>query len=80
MGSTGCLKCSTEIGTKYTSPGGSASCTSCLADAYMLEGECKLKPKGVVTKEDGTTLETLELEEGWFRFSEFSTEIYPCPR
>ena len=79
VGSTSCLKCSTEIGTQYTSSKGSASCSTCLEDSYMsLKGECKSKPDGVVRDESGTTLETMELEPGFFRFSAASTAVYEC--
>ena len=43
-----------------------------------LKGECESKPNGVVRDKSGTTLETMELEPGFFRFSAASTEIYAC--
>ena len=84
-GSVSCLKCSSEVGygygPQYTSPAGSATCSKCIKDSYMADnGKCISKDKGIVAKEEGTTLETLELEESWYRFSRTATAIYACTR
>ena len=84
-GSVSCLKCSSEVGygygPQYTSPAGSATCSECVKDSYMADnGKCKSKDKGIVAKEKGTMLETLELEGGYYRFSRTSTEVYACNR
>ena len=65
-------------GPEYTSPEGSATCSSCVEESYMVNGRCERKPKGAETETEGTTLETLELGEGYFRFSKSSTEVYAC--
>ena len=82
---TSCLKCSSEVddgyGPQYTSAAGSATCSKCVKESYMADnGKCKPKPEGIVAKEEGTTLETLELEESWYRFSRTATAIYACTR
>ena len=41
--------------------------------------KCEPKPEGVEVKNDGTTLKTLELMQGWYRFSSTSTTVYLCP-
>ena len=84
-GSVSCLKCSSEAGygygPQYTSPAGSATCSECVKDSYMADnGKCKSKDEGIVAEEEGTTLETLELEESWYRFSRTATAIYACTR
>ena len=76
-----CLKCSSEVGYEYTSSIGSATCDRCVKDWYMADnGKCKSKDKGVVAKDEGTTLETLELEGGYYRFSRTSAKVYECTR
>jgi hypothetical protein len=80
-----CLKCSSEVdygyGPQYTSPVGSATCSECVKESYMADnGKCKPKPEGAVANEEGTTLETLEVKAGWFRFDALASEVYPCPR
>ena len=85
MGMISCLKCSSEVdygyGPQYASPVGSATCSECVKDSYMADnGECKPKPEGVVANEKGTTLETLEVKAGWFRFDALASAVYPCPR
>ena len=45
----------------------------------MVNGNCKPKSEGVVAKTEGTILNTLELEEGWYRFGTTSEDIYACP-
>ena len=50
----------------------------------MLNGKCIVKSdlgQGVVVKATtrGTTLETLELKKGWYRFSTAARTVYPCP-
>jgi hypothetical protein len=68
-------------GPQYTSAAGSATCSECVKESYMADnGKCKPKPEGIVAKEEGTTLETLALETGWFRFGVLATKVYPCPR
>ena len=44
----------------------------------MVRDECTKCPIGA-TCEEGTTLTTLVLHEGQFRFSVDSTEVYACP-
>ena len=80
-----CLKCSNEeatyeYGPKYTSSEGSAVCDACVTSSYMIDGRCESKGNGVAQGgKEGMTLETLELEDGYFRFTSSSTEVYPCP-
>ena len=45
----------------------------------MINDKCIEKVDGMVIRDDGTTLETLELEKGWYRFSTESRDIYRCP-
>ena len=85
VGMVSCLKCSSEVdsgyGPQYTSPAGSATCSECVKESYIAaNGECTSKVNGVVAKEEGTTLETLELEEWFYRFSRTSAMVYECTR
>mmetsp|Transcript_103767 Transcript_103767/g.298635 ORF Transcript_103767/g.298635 Transcript_103767/m.298635 type:complete len:448 (-) Transcript_103767:1131-2474(-) len=73
-----CLKCTSEIGPSYHSSEGSAECDECLRYTYMKGGKCVDKPEGVKIDEVGTTLESMRLDQGYFRFSSKSTEVYPC--
>ena len=46
----------------------------------MLKGKCKAKPgEGVVVESEGTTLQSLELEPYFYRFSETAETVYHCP-
>ena len=45
----------------------------------MPSGDCVSCPDGAVCLEPGATLANIELEEGWYRFSQTSTDIYSCP-
>ena len=69
---------------------GSASCSMCErshylvrgvneVNGYILDGVCHKKSDGVDDTEPGTTLETLDLRGGFFRFSLAASEVYPCP-
>ena len=42
------------------------------------EEQCVKKPAGIKTDKAGTTLESMELESGYFRFSFTSPYVYPC--
>ena len=78
-------------GPEYSSPAGSASCTICAdefywvqgktkVNDYTLNGECREKPAGVKVMEgaEGTTLESMKVLGGYYRFSSTSTEVYEC--
>ena len=78
-GAETCLQCESEKGPSYTSSAGSASCELCVADWYMAEDGCREKEEGmVVGRKAGTTLETLELESGYFRLARTSDVVVPC--
>ena len=74
---------------EYSSPAGSASCTICAEEyywvqgeteinGYTLDGECHEKPPGVEGGTEGTTLESMKVLGGFYRFSSTSTEVYEC--
>ena len=74
---------------EYSSPAGSASCTICAEDyywvqveteinGYTLNGECHEKPSGVEGGTEGTTLESMRLNKGYFRFWSTSNKVYEC--
>ena len=50
-----------------------------MKDAYWNGRKCVDKPPGVKRDEAGTTLESMKLTKGFFRFTATSTEVYPCP-
>ena len=46
----------------------------------MLKGKCRSKPdEGVVVASEGTTLASLEVERGYYRFSATAETVYHCP-
>ena len=48
----------------------------------MIKKKCVEKGEGMVVQEEGTkgtTLKTLELDKGWYRFSAESHDVYACP-
>ena len=73
---------------RYTSTTGSAECATCVEGNYMNEQQkCKLCANVVKgsTKDFpgvkcglGTTLKGLQMLNGFYRFSDSSTEAYPC--
>lgn len=77
-----------ELGTETcefcTSPAtslqGSSGCEECESGYYYhtMHGVCHSCPKGGLCLE-GTTLETIEATWGFYRFTETSSKIYPCP-
>lgn len=78
------------MSTAYTAPEGSASCTQCKEDYYMLlgeyelngyklNGECLLKPDGADVSKAGTTLETMVVLEGYYRFTRTSVKVRHLP-
>ena len=76
------LKCSTEKGQAYTSLPGARACSVCVATHFMHATKgCVAKPRGVDKSEgsEGSTVETLDVNEAFFRFSTTSAEIEACP-
>ena len=43
------------------------------------DNTCESKPEGVEANNEGTTLETLNLRPGFYRFSSGSNGVYACP-
>ena len=81
-GMVSCDKCNSEedYGQQYTSPEGSATCSQCIKTSIMINNECEHKGDGVNKDKKGSTLHTLELEEGYYRFTGTSREVYECTR
>ena len=72
-------KCTAEVGTEYSSSGGTSECDECIDGYYMIaSGTCKECPLGA-TCARGTTLETMSVDEGQYRFKIESIEVYACP-
>ena len=72
-------KCTAEVGTEYSSSGGTSECDECIDGYYMIaSGTCKECPLGATCTE-GTTLETMSVDEGQYRFEIYSTVVYACP-
>ena len=44
------------------------------------DGICQSCPEGADCPEAGSSLESLNLKGGWFRFTPKSTETYACPK
>ena len=86
LGSIECDKCSTLVhGDGYTSVGGASSCALCQKGYYMhpngptSAGGCRSCPPQGAVCEEGTTLATLVIEEGFYRASYDAETVYPCP-
>ena len=62
--------CSTEHGKGYWSSEGSAECDLATDKYFMEEGTPFPCPEGVNCDEPGTTTESMQLEDGWFKFGE----------
>ena len=70
-----------EFGSEYTSDEGSDTCGVCIAAYYMnADGKCIEKGKGVIKEAGtaGTTLSTMSIEEGYWRYTSTSTQVYEC--
>jgi len=80
-GMVSCEKCASEsqYGSDYTSAEGSPTCNLCVRESYMDDGECFEKPEGVIRTHAGTTLESMSLERGWYRFAPSAAGVYLCP-
>jgi hypothetical protein len=85
-GSIACSECEAVYGAAYTSGKGSSSCDTCVRDHYQHPEDsaqngthtCRPCPDGASCSE-GTTLATLTIDRGFFRFSNTSTTLYLCP-
>ena len=79
QGATTCLKCSTDGGgVGYDSSDGAISCDLC-TDGYFSHGnECHECPEAAACPA-GTSLASIELDEGYWRSSISSLVISPCP-
>ena len=82
-GAMGCLVCSTEFGKGYWSSEGSAGCDQA-AEGFYLSTQKRwpkpeLCPNGVACETAGTTTQSMELTDGWFKFGAQSVEVYKCP-
>ena len=75
-----CLKCSSDIGSEYTSIAhGSQDCSACVPLYFMDDDDrCQLCPDGVDCSKVGSTLRGLELELGWWRTSWDSANVLRC--
>ena len=75
------IRCDRCSGAK-TSREGSHSCLTCTFGYFMSPGhsECKLCPDGAQCDEEHTTLSTMDVGEGNFRFSTSAAKVYPCPQ
>ena len=55
-------------------------CDRCVSTHYMNEkGRCVVKPEGVEFDTDGTTIASLKVSSGFYRFTIESEDIYECP-
>ena len=74
-GSSVCQSCSSPF---TTASSGATSCDACEKGSYLnLEGTCRACPDGVKCDKPGK-LETLELEQGWYRHKPLSEIVYKC--
>ena len=64
--------------TSHPIPTRSDTCGLCVEEAFMINGKCVTKDDGMVIHGEGTTLETLKLVKGWYRFSAESKDVYHC--
>ena len=74
-GSVECEPC--DIG--RTSLLGSANCSLCALEYYGVGSLCKRCAEGTDCSVEGSTLVSLKLEPGWYRFAMASEKIYECP-
>ena len=78
--SISCQRCQSPYTTMHR---GAANCSACIARFYLHTGTMKCEKcddemsRCVAT--NGTTLATIDVKEGHYRFSKSSRVIYPCP-
>ena len=88
LGATTCTSC-LDYGSAFTSPAGSVACTWCESKYYYvpsdidddslgLSATCEPCPLGAICDEPDATIETIEIEEGFYRFSDTATLLYSC--
>jgi len=86
----GCLRCddpSADYGQQYTSVEGATECNMCREMYYWhprnlrdtaAYGTCEPCESGMICDETGTVLTSLAIDRGYYRFGNWSTEIYLC--
>ena len=42
------------------------------------QGQCRPCPEGATCAEEGTTLATIDVKAGWYRFGPLSNNLYEC--
>jgi len=72
-----CMKCSSELGNAYTSEAGAAGCV-CKVGYFLYGSECVSCPEGTECAQ-GTTLESMVVQKGFYRFDSTSPMTYACP-
>lgn len=78
-GATACLVCSTEKGKGYWSIEGASACDQAAVGYYMTSDDVpQVCSDGVTCDKPGTSTETMQLEDGWFKFGTASAEVYEC--
>jgi len=81
--STACFNCEGQ-GDNFYSSAGATSCEGCVAGYYRKGDACHECPAGTKCASknfEGTdvTLETIDVQKGWWRPSEKSAAVYRCP-
>lgn len=72
--SLSCAQCES----KWFSTDGAGNCTICIEGYYLdVHNHCMECPDGGECSQ-GTTLATITVEDGYYRFSSTSSEVYPC--
>jgi len=69
---------SEDYGSTFTSTTGATRCNLCVADWYWNSESCEPCPEGTECDQDGSTLSSLPVAQGWYRFTKYSTRVYPC--
>lgn len=78
-GSSRCAHCDVVAGNEYTSAQGMGVCNKCRPGFYWHKSTCNRAKDGTACVADGTTLATLDIKKGWYRFATSSDKLYECP-
>ena len=79
-GKYGAVSCERCISPQLSLRSGAANCSLCEKGYFKntLTGECVACHPDEATCDNGTTLLTINVNDGWYRFASTSALIYPC--
>lgn len=72
-----CVACHEK---RYSDGGTSIACDKCTTNYFMSkDGECESCTEGMKCERTGVTIQNVEIENHYYRFSETATKVYRCP-